>query len=127
MPIDLSLLTKIAEGIAGLVESASKAKAEKRERLKVALKAVLAAALDTKHYLSSQKSGIYHNSKEEARLSNLWKDASVEMNEFDDDLSDLCLHEAGYWADPPEWNFREINNAKRILQVIMDRIKLLMD
>ena len=127
MPIDFSLLTKIAEAISNLVESASKAKAEKRDRLKNALKAVLTAALDTKHYLSTQRGGIYHDQKEETRLSGLWRDASVEINEFDDTLSDLCLKEAEYWADPPEWNFREINNAKRILQVITDRIKILMD
>jgi hypothetical protein len=127
MPIDLSLLTKIAESIADLVESASKAKAEKRERLKTALKAVLTAALDTKRYLSTQKNGIYHDQEEETNLSGLWRDASVDINEFDDTLSDLCLNEAEYWADPPEWNFREINNAKRILQVITYRIKLLMD
>jgi hypothetical protein len=127
MPIDFSLLPKIAEAIANLVETALNAKAEKRERLKTILKAVLTAALDTKHYLASQRTGIYHDEKEETRLSALWRDASVDVDEFDDALSDLCLHEAEYWAAPPEWSFREINNAKRILQVITDRIKLLME
>ncbi len=127
MPVDFSLLTKIAESIAALVDSVLKGEVEKRERLKAVLKAVLTAALDTKRYLSSQRAGIHHNEKEESRLSGLWRDASVDINEFDDALSDLCLHEAEYWADPPEWSFRGINNAKRILQVITDRIKFLMD
>lgn len=127
MPIDLSLLTKIAEGIAGFIGSALKFRAEKMEKFNKALNAILTAALDTKRYLAGQKHGIYHVADEEARLMNLWKDASIGIREFDKDLSDLCLGEADYWADPPEWSFREINNAKRILQVIADRIKLLMD
>jgi hypothetical protein len=76
MPIDFSLLPKIAEAIANLVESALNAKAEKRERLKTVLKAVLTATLDTKHYLASQRDGIHHDEKEEIRLSGLWRDAS---------------------------------------------------
>ena len=128
MPIDLSLLTKIAEGIAGFIEYALKFKDEEREKFNKALNAILTAALNTRRYLAGQKQGIYHEQDEEARLMDLWKDASIGIHEFDKDLADLCLHEAEYWSDPPEWSFREINNAKRILRVITGKIEqLLMD
>lgn len=127
MTVDIPLLLKIAESVRGFLDSLDKSKLSKKERLKTALLSVMTAANETRFYLRRMKAKKESKPDEEMRLSSLWTKASVELMEFDHDLAEICRLAGEYWSDPKEWTYREINNLKRVLLVVSNRIEQLMD
>lgn len=127
MPVDISLLLKIAESARDFLDALDKSKLSKKERLKTALLAVMTASNETRAYLAGMKTKKKSKPEVEIRLSTLWTKASAELMEFDKDLAEICRLSGEYWSDPREWSYREINNLKRTLQVVSDRVERLME
>lgn len=127
MPVDISLLLKIAESLRDFLDALDKSKLSKKERLKAALFSVMTAANETRSYLAGMKSKKESKPEVEMRLSSLWTKASVGLIEFDKDLAEICRLSGEYWSDPREWSYSEINNVKRLLRVVSERVERLME
>jgi len=126
MPVDISLLLKIAESLREFIETLDQSKLSKRERLKTALLSVMIAANETRAYLAGMKDKRQSKPEIEMRLSSLWTKASVELMEFDPDLAGICRRAGESWSEPREWRYADINNVKRLLRVVSQRVERLM-
>ncbi len=127
MPVDIPLLLQIAESLRDFLDALDKSKLSKKERLKTALLSVMTAANETRAYLAGMKTKRESKPEVEMHLSALWTKASVELMEFDKDLAEICRLSGEYWSDPREWSYSEINNVKRVLKVVSQRVEYLME
>jgi hypothetical protein len=127
MPVDIPLLLKIAESVRDFLDALDQSKLSKKERLKTALLMVMTAANETRFYLAGMKAKKESKPDVEARLSTLWTKAAVELMEFDKDLAEICRLSGEFWSDAREWRYHEINNLKRVLRVVSERVERLME
>jgi hypothetical protein len=127
MPIDVSLFLKIASEIRSFLENFQKKDAERNERFRSALRAVLSASNETRSYLAGMKKKRKADVEKQERIAGQWSEAAVQLLEFDKDLANICRLSGQRWSDPQAWSYREINNAKRVLRVVDDRINRLLN
>ncbi len=124
--VDIPLLLKLGDSLKGFLDTLDKNRLAKEERLRAALLAVQTASNETRAYLAGMKRKRRHVPRVELHLADLWTKASVALLEFDKDLAGICRSNGEYWSDPQGWSYSNINTVKRVLQVVSDRVDLLM-
>lgn len=124
--IELGQLTALFGQVLNWLRQFKSATTEKDERLRRALYALYTAASETKHYVATLKRRHQSDHDRELALSKLWIAAAVELRAIDRELSQKCLINADYWADPTEWDHDSIDDTRnRLNQIIGESRKLL--
>jgi len=77
---------------------------EKDAEITAALTSLMAAALETRHYLALVRDTPHmKNHDEERDLAKLWAKAGIDMSYIDSELAGRYLMKADYWSDTQGW------------------------
>lgn len=113
MFVEATTLISIANQLREWVGVLTAQDVREKSELKVALKSLYVAALETKSYLARRDKREPRNYEIEKRLMLLWSDAAVELRTIDLDLAVRCSIKGDYWSDPDPhtWTQEKIDES----------------
>ncbi len=94
-----------ALAVLGLIRNKKKKRTEKTDQ---ALRALYAALVKTRSYISELEAGKPRVRKKEFAVARLWNAASVPLREIDIGLAERCFEKGGYWMEPDAWDQKRI-------------------
>lgn len=124
---DLNPLTAISREVRewmGWIESNNKAR---EESVRTALKSLSIAVLETRSYLAQLSTKAHGRglAKEQA-ISNLWHEATLDLQSVDRALAERCFAKAEYWVDPTKWDVDKIQRYNITLEAMSDAVRELL-
>jgi len=120
---ELNPLIAISKEIRAWFETNKNAEAEKKSKMKAAVKSLSHAILETKSYT---RDGFEQRIQEqEKELQKLWNAAHLEMREIDADLAMRCFAKAEYWTEPEKWNPEKVEQYNISLDSMVASFKAL--
>jgi hypothetical protein len=94
------------------VRNLSRAKNERKEESKEALRAVIKAVRETRLYLRDLREGGKKSIEKERELSMLWTNLSFDLKDLSlKKLADRCNSLGSYWADPDDFDEAFLDRA----------------
>lgn len=124
--IEVGQLISVFDHLINWLKTAGEGRRQNREEYKKALLIIYMAANETKSYIASLKRRKNPDLERERKLSQLWREASVELREIDRDFAQRCLLKSDYWADPTSWSNEDIDNARISINEVFNRAKELL-
>jgi hypothetical protein len=104
--------------------TAERTRPSERDR---AIRAVLKATAETRAYLHDRQSGSRINRKREAKISQLWLEASHAVRHVHQRLSFIALVKSQCWAEPALWESPRFRNVPVKLDMIFDQCEWLLN
>ncbi len=118
-----SEVAAIATAISEILDAAKRLSllmTKKKRQVKLAARAVLLAATETRQYITNIEGGGASDREKEGYLANLWMEAHWALIPVDCDLADRCLIKATCWSDPRLWSDPKYEHVSVDLSAIME-------